>query len=107
MGQTIVVNVPHKLGKAEAKRRIQEGFAGMQQLEAGRLPGVLSFEKRWDGDQFHLQAGGLGQRISAVLEVLDDSIKINIDVPNLLSALAEFIKAALTNETVKALENSR
>lgn len=107
MGQTIVVNVPHKLGKAEAKRRIQEGFGAMQQLNVGGLPGVLSFEKRWDGDQFHFEAGGLGQKISAVLEILDDSVKINIDVPNLLAALAEFIKAAVTKETVKALEHSK
>src|SRR5436305_812985 len=55
MGQTIVVNVPHKLGKTEAKRRIQEGLGAMQQLEVGGLPGVLSLEKRWDGNQFHLK----------------------------------------------------
>jgi len=79
----------------------------MQQLEGGGLPGVLSFEKRWDGDQFHLKAGGLGQQISAVLEIFDDTVKINIDVPNLLAALAEFIKAAVTKETVKALEHSK
>ena len=107
MGQTIVVNVPHNLGKGEAKRRIQDGFGAMQQLEAGGLPGVLSFEKRWDGDQFHLKAGGLGQKISAVLEILDDSVKISIDVPNLLAALADFIKSAVTKETAKALEHAK
>lgn len=106
MSQTIVVNVPHKLGKAEARRRIQEGFGAMQQLDVRGLPGVLSFEKRWDGDQFHFEAGGLGQKISAMLEILDDSVNINIEVPNLLAALAEFIKAAVTKETVKALEHS-
>ena len=107
MGQTIVVNVPHKLGKAEAKRRIQEGFGAMQQLEAGGLPGGLSFEKRWDGDEFHLMTGGLGQKLSAVLEILDDSVKVTIDVPILLTAIAEFIKAAITKQTIKALEHPK
>ena len=100
MNQTIFVNIPHKLGKAEAKRRIQHGFG---EIEGRGLPMMLSFDKRWDGDQLYLKAGGLGQTISAVMEVFDDSIKVNIDVPIFLSALAELIKSALTKETVKAL----
>jgi hypothetical protein len=107
MGQTIVVNVPHNLGKVEAKRRIQEGFGSMQQLKDGGLPGVFSFEKRWDGDQFHFEAGGLGQKISAMLEIVEDSVKINIEVPNLLAGIAEVIKGAVTKQTVKALGHSK
>jgi hypothetical protein len=107
MNQTIVVNVQHKLGKAEAKRRIQEGFGAMQQLEGGGALGAMSLEKRWDGNQFHLQAVGLGQKISAVLEILDDSVKVTLNVPGFLAALGEFIKAAVTKETVKALGHSK
>ena len=106
MRETIVVNVPHNLGKAEAKRRIQDGFGAMHQLEGVGLTGLLSFEKRWEGDLFHFQAGCLGQRISTMLEVLDDSVKVHIDVPKFLAALADFIKTAVTKETVKALEHS-
>jgi hypothetical protein len=100
MGQTIVVNVPHNLGKVEAKRRIQEGFGSMQQLKDGGLPGVFSFEKRWDGDQFHFEAGGLGQKISAMLEIVEDSVKM-------LAGIAEVIKGAVTKQTVKALGHSK
>jgi hypothetical protein len=107
MAQTITVNVPHKLGKGEAKRRIQEGFGAMRQFEVGGLPGLLSFEKRWEGDQFRFVAGGLGQRISSTLDVLDDSIQIHVDIPVLLAAIAERIKAAVTKETAKALEHSK
>ena len=107
MAQPIVVNLPHQLGKAEAKRRIQEGFGAMQQLEGGGLPAGLSFEKRWEGDLFHLNARGLGQTMSAVLEILDDSVKVSIDVPNLLTAFAEFIKGAVTKVAVKALGHSK
>ena len=107
MGQTIVVNVPHNLGKVEAKRRIQEGFGAMQQLEGGGLPGAFAFDKRWEGDAFHLKATGLGQTISAVLDILDDSVKISIDVPSLLGALGDFIKSAVTKQTVKSLGHSK
>lgn len=103
MTQTIVVNVPHQLGKAEAKRRIQDGFGSMQQLEGGGLPAALSLEKRWDGDKFYLTANGLGQKFSAVLDILEDSVKVNIDLPNFLAVFADFIKAAVSKETVKAL----
>lgn len=100
MNQTIFVNIPHKLGKAEAKRRVQHGFG---EIEGGGLPAMLSFDKRWDGDQMFLKASGLGQTITAVMEVLDDSIKVNIDFPFFLAALAEMIKSAVTKKTVKAL----
>lgn len=107
MGQTITVNVPHQLGKTEAKRRIEEGFSSVQQFEGGGLPRGLTFDKRWNGDQFHLKAVGLGQTMSAVLDVREDSVNINIDLPNLLGALADFIKSAITKQTVKALGHSK
>lgn len=107
MSQTIVINVPHELGKAEARRRIQEGFGAMDQLAGSGMPGVLSFDKRWDGDQFSFKAGGLGQTISATLEMLDQSVKITIDVPHFLAALSDVIKSAVTKETVKALQHSK
>jgi hypothetical protein len=107
MSQTIVINVPHDLGKVEARRRIQEGFGSIDQLEGSGMPGVVSFEKRWDGDRLALKAGGLGQTISATLEILDNSVQITIDVPRFLAAFADFIKAAVTKETVKALGHSR
>jgi len=107
MSQTIVINVPHELGKAEAKRRIKEGFESMDQLEASGMPGVLSFEKRWDGDRFAFKAGSLGQTISTTLEILEHSVQITIDVPSFLAAFANFIKSAVTKETVKALGHSK
>ena len=107
MAHPIVVNVPHKLGKAEARQRIQEGFGAMQHLEGGGVLGMMSLEKRWDGDQFHLHATGLGQKFSAEFEILEDSVKVTFSVPDFLAALGGFIKAAVTNQTVKALGHSK
>ena len=107
MGQTIVVDVPHQLGKVEAKRRIQEGFDSIDQLKASGLPATLSFTKRWDGDKFYLEASGLGQKISSMLQIFDHSVKIDIELPSLLAALGAFIKTAITKQTVKALEHSK
>lgn len=107
MSQTITVNVPHKLGKAEATRRIREGFGAMQQSETGGLAGVLSFQRRWEGETLHFEAGGLGQQIAARLNVLDDSVQIHIDLPDLLAAIAERIKDSISKETVKALGRTK
>lgn len=107
MSQPIVINVPHQLGKAEAKRRIEEGFSSMQQLEGAGLPGGMSFEKKWEGEQFQLKARGLGQTMSAVFDILDDSVKVTIELPNLLAALADFIKTTITKQTVKALGHTK
>ena len=34
MGRPITVSIPHKLGKGEARRRIQEGFSSMQRNQS-------------------------------------------------------------------------
>lgn len=106
MSKTIAVNVPHRLGKVEARRRIQEGFGAMQPGESGSLLGVLSFEKQWVGDRLQFEATGLGQRIAATLDVLDDAVQIQMEVPDLLAAFAERIQEQVKKETVKSLEHS-
>jgi hypothetical protein len=107
MPQTITVNIPHRLGKAEAKRRIQEGFGALKPNEAGSLLGLMSFEKRWGGDRLDFEANVLGQRIAASLDVGDDAVQLRIQVPDLLSAFVERIKESVKKETVKALENQK
>jgi hypothetical protein len=104
VARPITVNIPHSLGKEEARRRIEEGFGRMQQQMAGGMAGMLSFNNRWEGDRLHFEGGGLGQKISGRLDVLADSVAIQLDLPEMLAAIADRISAALKKEGQKLLE---
>lgn len=103
MGRPVTVNIPHALGKEEARRRIAEGFASMQRHLSDGLIGVLSFRERWEGDRLHFEGGALGQKTCGRLDVLDDSVQIQVDLPEMLAAIADRIVARLKQETQKFL----
>jgi hypothetical protein len=103
MGKTVTVSIPHGLGQEEARRRIAEGFASMQRRMSDGLIGVLSFRERWEGDRLHFEGGALGQTICGRLDVLADSVQIQVDVPEMLAAIANRIVATLKQETQKLL----
>jgi hypothetical protein len=104
MAKPIAINVPHQLGKVEARRRIEEGFGNLERQMTGGLAGMISFQNRWEGDRLHFEGGALGQRIIGRLDVLTDSIHIEVDLPELLAALADRIRSALTKQTTLLLE---
>jgi hypothetical protein len=100
MPRTITVSIPHPLGKEESHRRIAEGFASMQRQA---LIGVLSLREHWEGDRLHFEGGALGQKIRGRLDVLDDSVQIHVDLPELLAAIADRIVGKLKQGTQKLL----
>jgi putative polyhydroxyalkanoate system protein len=104
MQKTITVNIPHNLGKDEARRRLESGFANMRQQLTGGMGGVLSLQERWEGDRLHFDGGGLGQKLSGRLDVLADSVKIELDLPTMLAMIADRISGALQKEGQKLLE---
>jgi hypothetical protein len=97
------MNVPHNLGKEEARRRLDEGFGRVQQQMTGGMAGLLAWQQSWDGDRLNFQAGGLGQVIAGRIDVFTDSIHLEVDLPEFLVAIADKIKARLTTETQKLL----
>ena len=102
MQSTIRIDIPHALGRAEARRRIDEGFGRLeQQLGTGALARV---ERRWDADRLQFRATALGQAVTGRLDVLDDAVRIEVDLPPFLAAIAGRIKGRLQKETQLLLE---
>lgn len=111
MARPVSVNIPHSLGKEEARRRIEEGFGRMRQQVTGGVGGIaggfaamMSFQDRWEGDRMHFEGGGLGQRITGRVDVMPDAVRIELDLPEILAALAEKITGRLQTEGHKLLE---
>lgn len=103
MPQPITVTVSHQLGKAEARRRLEAGFADAQKQVAVGPVAMLSFNQRWEGDVLHLEGGGLGQNMTGQIEVRDDAAVISIVLPPLLAAFGEKIAGQLRQQGQKLL----
>ena len=101
MSQPVVVSVPHRLGREEAARRIRAGFerAGTQ------FGGLLDIsEQAWTGDRLTFRASALGQQASGLIDVLDDSVRIEVTLPWLLGKIAEKLIPAIRRESTLMLE---
>lgn len=100
----MTVSIPHALGKDEARRRIDEGFGRMRQQMTGGMGGMLTFDERWEGDRLHFEGRGLGQTLTGRLDVRADAVEIQLDLPEILAALADRIAGRLRQEGQKLLE---
>jgi hypothetical protein len=98
------VNIPHSLGKDEARRRIEEGFGRMRQQMTGGMGAMLTFREHWEGDRLSFEGGGLGQKVSGRLDMLADSVRLEVDLPEILAAIADKIAGKLKTEGQKLLE---
>ena len=107
MARPVTVTIPHALGKDEARRRIEQGFGQMrQQMQSslGAMGSMLSFQERWEGDRLHFEGSGMGQKMTGRLDVRADAVDIQLDLPEILAALAEKITGKLKTEGQRLLE---
>ena len=101
MAKPIVVDIPHDLGRAEARRRLEQGFGRLRGQIAGN---VASVEETWSGDRLTFRAGALGQTVTGRLDVFDQSVRIEVDLPWFLAAVAEKLRGRLQQEGALLLE---
>lgn len=92
MATPITVSIPHQLGRAEARRRIEAGFTKIiHQLPGGG--GACS--QRWDGDRLTFSVAAIGQTVAGVIDVLDAAVTIEIELPGVLGLIASGLKDRL------------
>jgi hypothetical protein len=85
VSQPLIVSVPHRLGRQEARRRLDGGI-GRLQRELGVLLGWLDYH--WQGDTLNFIASAMWQRISGRIEVLDDAVCVVIELPWVMHSFA-------------------
>jgi hypothetical protein len=89
--QPILVDLPHTLGRAEARRRIADNVHKL----ASFFPGGASVTHQWQGDRLDLVIAAMGQSVDARLEVEEALVRCHAALPGLLGMLAKPIEAAL------------
>jgi Putative polyhydroxyalkanoic acid system protein (PHA_gran_rgn) len=80
MAAPFVMTVSHRLGRQEAKNRLQDGFSQARQA----FPGL---EEQWTGDQMEFRMGALGQTVTGRIEVFDDLARIEVHLPGMVGWL--------------------
>lgn len=102
MGRPVSITIPHQLGQAEAKRRIEQGFGQLQSQITGK--GLASVNKSWAGDVLTFSANVVGQSVRGQLKVLADTVEMEIELPEFLAMLANTIKGRLQKQGRLLLE---
>jgi len=101
MSQPIQVDLPHKLGKEEARRRI----AGNVHKLKDHIPGGADVQSAWNGDQLRLDIGAMGQSVSAAIDVMEDKVHLQVVLPGMLGMFSGVIQAALQKKGSVLLED--
>ena len=101
MSKPVVVNVPHDLSRDEARRRLQEGFGRIREQIGGK---AVAFEENWEGERLHFKAGAFGQKVSGRVDVLDKSVRIEVDLPWILASIAQKVQGRIQKESTLLLE---
>jgi putative polyhydroxyalkanoate system protein len=92
MATPISIRIPHQLGRAEARRRIETGFAKI----VAQLPGSAGTRsERWDGDRLTFSVSGMGQTVSGVIDVLEAAVTMELELPGLLGMIASGLQGRL------------
>jgi hypothetical protein len=101
MTAPLIISIPHRLGKAEAIRRLKSGL-GRTRSDFGQIISVD--EETWNGDVVAFRLRALGQTAGGTIEVFEDSLRLEVTLPWLLSKLTEHFVPAIRKQATLLLE---
>ncbi len=92
MAPPLTLSIPHQLGRAEARRRIEAGFA---KSLAGVPGGIGRCSQRWEGDRLVFSVAALAQTITGFVDVGDAAVTMEIHLPGVLGLIASGFRSRL------------
>jgi putative polyhydroxyalkanoate system protein len=101
MSQPIEVDLPHKLGREEARRRIANNIHKLQE----HIPGGAKVQSGWTGDQLNLRVQALGDSIDSTIEVEETKVRVRVLLPGMLGMFSGLIQGALQKKGDLLLED--
>lgn len=101
MNQPIAVDLPHSLGREEARRRIASNIGSLKD----HIPGGAEVHSQWTGDRLDLRIGAMGQQIEGSLDVQDTKVHVRLALPGMLGMFGGLIAGALKSQGGMLLED--
>lgn len=102
MTQPIKIDLPHRLGAEEAKRRMQGSIGQLKDHIPG---GNADVHSRWDGDRMYLMVRAMGQEVSGHIDVEETKVRLELMLPGLLGMFASKIEGLLRRKGTDLLED--
>src|SRR3954452_24548995 len=101
MSGPISVDLPHRVGAEEAKRRIAANIGGL----TDRLPAGAQVRSTWQGDKLKLGIPLLGQDVAAEMDVRESLVRLTVMLPPALAFFGKAIEAGLRRGAPDLLED--
>ncbi len=102
MTSPIVIDLPHKIGAEEAKRRMRNGIGKLKD----HIPGGGQVESAWEGDRMNLRVQAMGQEVSGHIDVHETKVHVELMLPPLLALFAGQVEGLLRGRGAEMLEDS-
>ena len=101
MAKPLVVSIPHNLGQAEAQRRLQGGMTSLKSQFGDK---VASIDESWSANRMDFRVGAMGQNVDGHLEVMQDYVRVEVQLPWILAMIAEKAKTFIQKQGTLLLE---
>ena len=101
MTQPLDVDLPHNLGKDEARRRIANNVHKLEE----HIPGGARVQSGWSGDQLNLTVAAMGESINATIDVMESKVHLKVLLPGMLGMFSGMVQAALQKKGSVLLED--
>ena len=101
MSHPIEIDLPHQLGRDEARRRIANNVHKLQE----HIPGGAQVQSGWTGDQLNLDVAAMGQSVMATIDVMDSKVHLKVLLPPMLGMFSGIIQGALQKKGSVLLED--
>jgi len=102
--EPVTVTISHRLGRDEAKRRIDGGLGTIRQ-ELAQF--VKSLDYTWENYRLDFRATAMFQTITGRIEVYEEFVKVELGLPRLLHMVAKTIAGRIEKTATALLEKPR
>ena len=101
MAAPTIIDLPHKLSRAEVRRRMQTRIG---ELPAHIPGGVAEVRSSWPSeDRMALGVAAMGQTLATTIDIEDHVVRVSLTLPPMLSFFSGAITAAVQRKGGKLL----
>jgi hypothetical protein len=93
MAKPLVVEIPHQIGRAEARRRIDARLG--QGRDLVQKAGLTMQDPVWNGDTLAFVVGAMGQTVSGTIAVEDTAARVEVRLPLLLGVFSGKVREVI------------
>lgn len=94
MSKAVVVSIPHELGRAEARRRIDEGVGRL----TSQIGPIGEIQQTWEGDTLRFSVQAIGQTVTGTIEVQEHEARLEVYLPAIFAMIASKVQGRLRQE---------